>query len=276
VRDTSAANFSILQPSISVLAPNGGEDWQVDSVRTFQWSSQAVTGDVSIEISRDGGVTYAMLVATTTNDGQEDWTVTAPLTRHARVRIRSVADSTVVAESGGDFSISRHASVAHSVTDGWNMLSVPVTVPDLRKAQVFPAAVSPAYTFAPTGYVVHDTLQYSAGYWLKFGGAQGLSIAGSVRPSDTIDVAAGWNMIGSVSATVLVDSIVQIPDSIVVSQYYEFTGTSYAPSDSIKSLRAYWVKVNASGRLVLSMPAGTFMKPVGRTPAVQGERKMQK
>jgi hypothetical protein len=258
LKSTSAANFSILQPAIALITPAGGEDWQVDSVRTFQWSSQVVSGDVSIELSRDAGATYAMVLPVTANDGQEDWTVTGPLTTHARVRVRSLEDSTVLAVSAGDFVISRPATAVHTTTDGWNMLSVPVTVADLLTPQVFPAAVSPAYTFGASGYLVHDTLRYGSGYWLKFNGAQGINVVGSVRPTDTIDVSAGWNMIGSVSGPVQVDSIVQIPGGIVTTSFYEFTGTAYAPTDSIKAMRAYWVKAGAPGRLVLTMPAGTF------------------
>jgi photosystem II stability/assembly factor-like uncharacterized protein len=273
VKSASAGNFSILQPAIAVLSPNGGEDWQVDSVRTIQWSSQAITGDVSIELSRDGGVIYAMLVPVTANDGQEDWTVTSPLTTHARMRIRSVVDSSVVGQSTGDFVISRQSTAQFTASAGWNMLSVPVTVADRRTPQVFPAAVSPAYTFGASGYFVDDTLRYGSGYWLKFGGAQVVSITGNIRPSDTVDVSSGWNMIGSVSATVPVDSIVQLPGGIVTTPFYEFTGTAYAPTDSIKAMRAYWVKAIATGRLVLTMPAGTFKAAATRMPPGQDNRK---
>lgn len=275
VADTSAANFSILQPALSVLTPDGGESWLIDSVRTFLWSSQALSGDVSIELSRDGGVTYATIAAATSNDGGEDWTVTSPVTAHARVRIRSVSDTTVVAGSAADFTISRLATISHTAAEGWNMLSVPVTVPDLSPPQVFPAAVSSAFAFSPGGYAADDTLDYGRGYWLKYGGAQAIGVEGVVRPGDSIAVAAGWNMIGTISATVPVDSVIQVPGGIVTSSFFAFTGTAYAPADSIRPMRAYWVKVGGPGRLVLTLPAGAFnvvAMPVRPAPEPEDRR----
>jgi hypothetical protein len=250
--------FSILEPAISLLVPGGGEEWQVDSVQTFQWSSTALTGNVRIELSRDGGVTYETITPSTGNDGTEAWTVNGPVTEHALARIISIDDTSVAAVSGGIFTIARHAVLVHEATAGWNMLSVPLTMPDMRTSTLFPTAVSAAYTFTAGGYDARDTLRNGEGYWLKMVSPQPLTMAGAVRPADSVDVVAGWNMIGSVSGSVAVDSIVQIPPGIIAPPIYAFTGTSYAPADTLKAMRAYWVKATAAGRLVLALPAGTF------------------
>jgi DnaJ-class molecular chaperone len=59
----------IAQPSITVTAPNGGEDCQVNTDYTIQWISSDVSGNVKIELSRNGGSTYETLFANTPNDG---------------------------------------------------------------------------------------------------------------------------------------------------------------------------------------------------------------
>jgi hypothetical protein len=137
------------------------------------------------------------------------------------------------------------------VQQGWNVVSVPVTVDDVRRSAVFPTSVPNAFAYTPSGYVARDTLDYGVGYWLKFPSTQSISLTGGERNQDTIDVATGWNMIGSISDPVPVGSIVQIPSGIVVSSYFGYGSTGYTPATTIEPMKGYWVKVNQSGQLVL-------------------------
>ncbi len=138
-----------------------------------------------------------------------------------------------------------------SVREGWNIISVPLTVADARASSLFPAASSAAYGFDPTqGYVVRDTLQNGVGYWLKFPSAQNDSIRGGVRNQDSLTVYAGWNLVGSISSSAIADSIIQIPPGIVLSSYYRYHGT-YSSADTLEPGGAYWVKISQNGRLVL-------------------------
>jgi hypothetical protein len=49
------------------------------------------------------------------------------------------------------------------------------------------------------GYDPEDSLLNGVGYWLKFSGADTVSITGVKIATDTFDVDIGWNLIGSVS-----------------------------------------------------------------------------
>lgn len=101
----SGADFVILQPSITVSVPNGGETWGIGSVRTIQWSSTGLTDPVMIELSRDSGSTFETLFASTPNDGNESWMVTGPPASHAIVKISSVTLPAVSDISNGPFVI---------------------------------------------------------------------------------------------------------------------------------------------------------------------------
>ncbi len=143
-------------------------------------------------------------------------------------------------------------SIEANVVEGWNLLSVPVTVNDARKILLFPSSVSNAYTFATTGgYIRQDTLRNGAGYWLKFSAAQGIPITGFLRTTDTVSVANGWNLIGAVSIPVAVSDIQQIPADILQSPFYEHNGT-YMVAESLMPSKGYWVKSGAMGKLVLT------------------------
>jgi len=151
-------------------------------------------------------------------------------------------------------------TVYSTVQQGWNMVSLPVTMSDRSKTVVFPTSVSNAFAYTPGGYANRDTLDYGLGYWLKFPSSQALSLAGDFIALDTIDVAQGWNIIGSISVSVPTGSIVQIPGGIVTSQYFDYTGGTYTSASSIDPMRAYWVKVSQNGKLVLTGSAARIQK----------------
>lgn len=137
------------------------------------------------------------------------------------------------------------------VTSGWNMVSVPVDVSDFSRSKLYPNSISRAFKYTEVGYVDKDTLEKRVGYWVKFPMLDTVNIVGVPIIVDTFYVNRGWNMIGSVSTDIAVDDIVQVPDNIVVSYYYSYEN-GYSRSQLIKSGKAYWVKVDQPGILILN------------------------
>jgi hypothetical protein len=150
-------------------------------------------------------------------------------------------------------------------------VSLPMTVLDRRKAQVFPGSTSNAFAFqSPGGYFTRDTLRYREGYWLKFPSAMAVNFVGAYRTLDTIDVVQGWNLIGSLSFDVSVGSIEQIPSGIVISPYWDFAGGTYVSASTLVPMKGYWVKVNQNGKLVLSSGPGPALPlPSNTTTRIQ-------
>lgn len=101
--DISDGNFRLGGGSITVSAPNGGETWPIPSTQTFRWTSSGVGGNVKVELSRNGGATWAPLFNNTANDGVENWGVTGLATTQARIRVSSMNDPSVSDSSGGNF-----------------------------------------------------------------------------------------------------------------------------------------------------------------------------
>lgn len=146
-------------------------------------------------------------------------------------------------------------SAHYAVNRFWNMLCVPLSVPDSALSVLFPTAISKAFDYSSSnGYVPRDTLVPGVGYWLKFPDTQTVAITGTPLTSDTISVQPGWNMIGSIAASVQTDSVIQEPSGIVISPYFGFDG-SYIISTVIQPPNAYWVKVNSAGTLILRSSA---------------------
>ncbi|HEV8615425.1 MAG TPA: M6 family metalloprotease domain-containing protein [Methylomirabilota bacterium] len=103
VCDTSGASFTI-RGVVRVTAPNGGERWPIGVVRRITWTS-SVPGNVTIAVSRDGGVNWAAIVTNTANDTAHDWTVTGPFTTQARIRVCGVSLPAICDMSNANFTI---------------------------------------------------------------------------------------------------------------------------------------------------------------------------
>jgi hypothetical protein len=91
------------------------------------------------------------------------------------------------------------------------------------------------------------------GYWIKFNASGTSAITGMPLEADTINVKAGWNLIGSISVQVPVDAVTPINTNISSSFYgYE---NGYATASTIDPGKSYWVKVSNDGTLILSPAA---------------------
>ena len=69
------AVFGGSSESITLTAPNGGEEWQVGSSQTITWTSSGTSGNVQLEYSTNNGGSWTTITASTTDDGSHDWTI---------------------------------------------------------------------------------------------------------------------------------------------------------------------------------------------------------
>ncbi|TLY29297.1 MAG: T9SS type A sorting domain-containing protein [Ignavibacteria bacterium] len=95
-------------------------------------------------------------------------------------------------------------------------------------------------------------------------------MTGYLRSRDTINVSAGWNMIGSISDSILVSQIASIPGGLVTSQFFGYSGT-YVVSSTVVPGSAYWVKVNQDGKLLLQTSAIVVPSKLIRIVPMEGQ-----
>jgi len=89
-------------PDLELLEPDGGEFFEVGQVTDIEWSVDDLH-EVKIELSRNGGVDWEDIAATTPNDGTFSWTVTGPGSINARIKVSSLDGLST--DSSGDFTI---------------------------------------------------------------------------------------------------------------------------------------------------------------------------
>jgi hypothetical protein len=137
-----------------------------------------------------------------------------------------------------------------AMEDAWNLISVPVGLTNYAKGAVFPTSISNAFTYGLSGYQIEDTLNSGWGYWLKFSGAQNVSLTGLSIVRDTVSVRSGWNIIGSLSEPVPVSAVLPLGTSLL-SPFFSFGSFGYTDADTLYPGVGHWVKVSNAGQVIL-------------------------
>ncbi len=68
------------EPTIIVVSPNGGEQWEQGSTHPITWTSINFTGNIMIELESVVDPTREVLVASTEDDGNWEWNIPEDLT----------------------------------------------------------------------------------------------------------------------------------------------------------------------------------------------------
>ncbi|MCK6557571.1 fibronectin type III domain-containing protein [bacterium] len=79
-------------PSLHLTIPNGGEIWEIGTTRTLNWTSTNFSNPVKLEYSVNDGSAWTTIAANESNDGVYAWTIAAPASTQARVRVSDAAD----------------------------------------------------------------------------------------------------------------------------------------------------------------------------------------
>jgi hypothetical protein len=137
----------------------------------------------------------------------------------------------------------------YSIDSLWNLLSLPLKMNQYRRADIYPTSVSSSFAFAGS-YVSIDSLTHGHGFWLKFDTATSVEMTGRVQTHDSIPLAIGWNIIGSLT-TVLDSATVRTnPSNILTSSFYGFNN-GYSRTSVLVPGKGYWVRAKRTGALIL-------------------------
>ncbi len=173
-------------------------------------------------------------------------------------------------------------TIEYQFAQRWNLVSLPLSMAEYHIDSLFPSATSLGFRFDRFGYHSETTLMKNVGYWMKFLNEQTLIHQGVRHEHDTILVDEGWNLIGSHYQPVAVTDILSDVDEMITSNFYGYN-QGYVVTDTIKPGRAYWVKVNQPGVIILSSSigngyakseplAGITILPTGELPPAPPEQ----
>jgi hypothetical protein len=139
-------------PTVTVISPDGGENWAVYSSQTVSWSASDNVGVLSVDIyySVDGpNGTYLPISSGESNDGNYLWTVPATPTEDAWVKIVAfdAASNSGEDTSDGAFTIYLNPSECSYEPGDINHNGVPVELADVvSMIGIYRGTASPYYT----------------------------------------------------------------------------------------------------------------------------------
>lgn len=228
----------------------------------------AAAGSDSIDVSPDGYASGASLqfeIFDVTKGTAVDVDSAAAFSSCSEVDVPVCAEG--VYEPGTfhqvtGFQADSSETVTRTITmaEGWSFVSVPVES-DATFGALFPEC-SGGFSYTPgNGYTSlsdGDAVPVGMGIAVQCQ-ADTTSVTGTVPPT-TVEVAAGWNLIGSVEDTVSVGAVTASPSGIVTSDFFRLPpGQGYTPTAALRPGEAYWVKATEAGTLDLSGAAGTLV-----------------
>ncbi|MCP4215007.1 MAG: hypothetical protein GY765_10135, partial [bacterium] len=145
--DTSNATFTILeQRTLTVIAPNGGEDLEALTNQTIGWKSTGDIPNVAIRYSTDNGGNWTTITASTANDGIYTWPVPNSPSTTCLVKIDG-ALSSITDSSDATFTISEPKSITVNAPNG---------------GQYFEAGTTQLISWAYTGTMPTVDLHFSS------------------------------------------------------------------------------------------------------------------
>jgi hypothetical protein len=109
INESSALDFTGTKIGITVLFPNGSEDWQAGSTNTITWAYAGPVGNkIMIELLKNDTVTRTITKATSINKGFYKWSIPSDQTAGTdyKIRITSTTNPYFTDTSDNNFTIS--------------------------------------------------------------------------------------------------------------------------------------------------------------------------
>jgi len=156
--------------------------------------------------------------------------------------------------------IQRHSSgttfsLDVDVVAGWNMVSVPGLHPIDQLVDTWWSNQTGSVFKFGGGYVAVDTAETGEGYWMKNPVPETYSYpAIDIVTHDTISAASGWNMIGGYEDIILKSGLTTDPSGLITGSVFGYSG-GYNAVDSLVPGYGYWIKLTASGGIIIPGPA---------------------
>ena len=111
VTDTSNAAFYIKPPEITIISPNGSEEWVVGTEHEISWVSAgkdygAIRDNLTLQYSSNGGTSWTAIAVGENNDGSYLWTIPDNVSGTCKVKIFDASRPATIDTSDANFSIS--------------------------------------------------------------------------------------------------------------------------------------------------------------------------
>ena len=85
--DIADRSFTVVNPSMNITSPNGGESWQLGTTHTITWNSSNAGNYVKIDLYQSGSYS-ATIASSTLNDGSYSWSIPTTYTASSSYKVK--------------------------------------------------------------------------------------------------------------------------------------------------------------------------------------------
>lgn len=107
ITDQSNAKFTLQQPVVNVISPNGGEVLAAYTTTNITWNGSSMGNYVKIDYSTNNGTSWSNIVNGASNNGSYNWYVPNTPSAQCKVRISDYYNSNITDESNATFTINQ-------------------------------------------------------------------------------------------------------------------------------------------------------------------------
>lgn len=239
--------------SVGIISPEGGEQWNVGSTHKILWSSENVTSNVKLELY-DGDALYNVIVASTPDDEEYEWTIPAFVAPGSsyKIKLTSLEDEGVT-DTSNAFTVveSTVGTLVLTAPDGGEKWTIGSAVDITWAADYYTGLVSlslyndGAFSTLISSSTVNDgAYSWSIPSWLEPGTLYAVKIS-SVDATGVFDRSDGFF---SLVETAPPDATIDVtnPDG----------GERYAPGDDIAIT---WTSEDVNGDVKIDLYQGASL-----------------
>ena len=135
----------------------------------------------------------------------------------------------------------------------WNLIGVPFESNSFLCQGYVEGSL---YSFENGSYVneIVDNMSIGSGYWLRFEDDETCTFSGFPINETTLTLTDDWNLIGSISSFVNVNTIIDENNLIIPGTIYGFE-ESYFEAETIEPGYGYWLRSSGEGEITISSSA---------------------
>ena len=145
-----------------------------------------------------------------------------------------------------------------SFMEDWNLIGLPVMVPNSNYAFLFPDAIDNTLYSFNGSYVSEDMLVTGNGFWLRFENSGSVNITGGNILDQAVNLYEGWNLVSGISQSVYLNNISDPDELIIPGTLYDYGEIGYMESWILEPGKGYWLRTYEPG--VITLTSGALAK----------------
>lgn len=142
--------------------------------------------------------------------------------------------------------------LSESFSEGWQLVGYPAEGDAVDPFTVFSNGINGTFFSHNLNYSEETVFTAGVGNWIRLSGTETVSVNPPFLTSITRNLNSGWYLISGPGMPVAFSDIEDPNGVLVAGSLQGYNGSGYAPADTLKPGRGYWVNASGNGSITIS------------------------